>query len=553
MTSSATRTIESIAAMDGILSRLAARMKRLGLNFSVWDAEGSLVGGHHPGSGFCRVMSRNDGLCNNFSQKLAMKVIAEGSPDKEFLDCGCCFLGVPIFQRRRIVGAVVASYPIKEAFDAERIKNIAAKSGFDLDEITEMAGRSLRHSREQADDFLCILSWLLDGEQAVDINQQEMSELSVNLSQVYEELSLLYKISGSMRLTGPPEDFLQKVCIDLLEVMDISAAAVVMFSHPPTNDEDTLVLVGDLDLNVDQIKLLAATHVVPKTAKNCPMVDNEFCPAPESGLGRAVTNIIAAPLVADKDPIGILIGFNHMGGDFDSVNLKLITSIAEQAAVFMSNSMLYTDLQDLLMGVLHALTATIDAKDPYTCGHSQRVALLSKRIAELAGFSPERVHEIYLGGLLHDIGKIGVPESVLCKPGKLTDEEFELIKHHPTIGEKILGGIRHLDGQMPSILTHHERPDGKGYPQGLKGDQVPIEGLIVGLADCFDAMTSDRTYRQALPLSKAISEIRKYSGTQFDAELAEKFLALDLEELMAELREPVKTVFPVSVVEDPLT
>ena len=550
MTFSATRTTESIAMMEGVLSRLAARMRKLGLNFSAWNTEGGLVGDFRPATALCRAMHMGDGPCERCARELAMTVMAEGSPNKDFSDCGCCLLGVPIFQRRRIVGAVVASYPVQDAFGEDRLKTIAAQMDFDLDELTELADKSIRHTREEADDFLCILSWLLDGEQGIDIGRQEMDTLSVNLTRAYEELSLLYKISGSRRLTGSPEEFLQKICLDMLEVMDISAAAVLMFPHPPAGDEDTLVLVGDIDLNADQIKLLVSTHVAPQTANNHPMVDNGFCPAPESGLGQAVTNIIAAPLVADKDPMGILLGFNRLGGDFDSVNIKLITSIAEQAAVFLANSRLYTDLQDLLMGVLHALTATIDAKDPYTCGHSQRVALLSKRIAELAGFAPERVHEIYLGGLLHDIGKIGVPESVLCKPGKLTKAEYETIKRHPSIGGKILGGIRHLDGQLASILTHHERPDGKGYPQGLKGDEVPIEGRIVGLADCFDAMTTDRTYRTALPLSEAIAEIRRYAGMQFDAELVEKFLAIDLEKLMAELREPVKPVFPVSVVEE---
>jgi putative nucleotidyltransferase with HDIG domain len=202
---------------------------------------------------------------------------------------------------------------------------------------------------------------------------------------------------------------------------------------------------------------------------------------------------------------------------------------------------LYADLQDLLMGVLHALTATIDAKDPYTCGHSQRVAMLSKLLAQRVGFPPAKVQELYLAGLLHDIGKIGVPEQVLCKEGRLTDEEYGSMKRHPSIGAKILQGIRQLDEVIVGILTHHERPDGKGYPQRLSGAQVPIEGRIVGLADVFDAMTSDRTYRKAMQLNVVLAEIRRCAGTQFDPLLVDLLMTFDFTKLMKDLHQTSQT------------
>jgi putative nucleotidyltransferase with HDIG domain len=219
-------------------------------------------------------------------------------------------------------------------------------------------------------------------------------------------------------------------------------------------------------------------------------------------------------------------------------------AVGNQAAVFLTNNRLYADLQGLLMGVLHALTASIDAKDPYTCGHSQRVALISRRLAEECGFSPEKVQQIYLAGLLHDIGKIGVPETILRKKGRLTEEEYDVIKRHPLLGANILGGIRQLDDIVVGILSHHERPDGKGYPRGLKGDQVPMEGRILCLADCFDAMTSVRTYREALPLPAAIEEIRNNAGAQFDVGVVETFLSIDLKKFAEETKQPAKTVFP---------
>jgi putative nucleotidyltransferase with HDIG domain len=310
--------------------------------------------------------------------------------------------------------------------------------------------------------------------------------------------------------------------IDPTRAADADADAQVVFS-------------GEADLNADQVRMLISTALAERIADGEPAVDNDFSPPSGSGLGTAVSNLIAAPMTHDGNRLGVLLAINREGDDFDSVDLKLVGALASQGAVFLANSRLYAELQDLLMGVLHALSSAIDAKDPYTSGHSQRVARLSRRLAEAAGLGAEKARHVYLCGLLHDIGKIGVPESVLCKAGKLTDEEYTVIKRHPSVGAKILQGIRHLEGVIEAILTHHERPDGRGYPRGLVGEQIPLEGRIVGLADVFDAMTSDRTYRKALPLEVVAEEIRSCAGTQFDTGLAELLLSMDLDALREEL------------------
>jgi len=155
------------------------------------------------------------------------------------------------------------------------------------------------------------------------------------------------------------------------------------------------------------------------------------------------------------------------------------------------------------------------------------------------------VERIYLCGLLHDIGKIGVPESTLCKEGRLTDDEYTRMKRHPDLGASILRGIRRLDDIVVGIRSHHERYDGRGYPDGLAGENIPIEGRILGLADSFDAMTSNRTYRRALPLERAVEEIRKNAGTQFDPALAEVFLSWDLEKVLEEARQVARSVLVV--------
>jgi len=203
--------------------------------------------------------------------------------------------------------------------------------------------------------------------------------------------------------------------------------------------------------------------------------------------------------------------------------------------VFIENGRLFNDLKELFIGSLKALTSSIDAKDPYTRGHSERVAFISRwiaeRLAEEELLQEEQIHKIYLAGLLHDIGKIGIDESVLRKKGKLTREEINHIRAHPSIGAGILSQIKQMRDIVPGVLSHHERIDGKGYPNGLTGPQIPLTGKIVGLADSFDAMTSKRTYRGALSVEQTLAEIEERSGTQFDEKIGRVFINSDVYQL----------------------
>jgi HD-GYP domain-containing protein (c-di-GMP phosphodiesterase class II) len=582
------------------LGALDKHLRKLGIRLSTWDAKGLRTSASNGGCDLCQRLGHAQGMCARDVELLAQRVISQAKPEtfvtaallnsgpdsiavtrgagfagedlatnpetripKPVHSAGCCLVGVPVYQRRRVVGAAVGSFPTTEIVEDANLRQISGHLHLSQQVVAAAAAEICRHGVNEADDFLNVLSWLLQREQAIASANDDLAGLSDNLTNTYEELSLLYSISSSMKVTRQPADFIRNVCNELLEVMGIEAAVAVLYRSPergaagvspvapsadrrdacPAYADDLFVLAGSIELNADQIKLFVAAHLANLVAGNKPVLDNHFEAPQSSGLGAGIASFIAAPLSSDEKPIGLLIGFNKAldlespsgKKDFDSHDLKLISSIANQAAVFLANHALYADMQELLMGVLHALTATIDAKDPYTCGHSQRVALISKRLAQAAGYEPDRVQWIYLCGLLHDIGKIGVPEAVLRKAGKLTQEEYDDLKNHPAIGAKILSGIRQLDQVIAGILTHHERLDGKGYPQGLASDRIPMEGLIVGLADSFDAMTSNRTYRAALPLSAVIEEIRRCSGRQFHPDLVEKLLAMDLEQFMIEL------------------
>ena len=194
-------------------------------------------------------------------------------------------------------------------------------------------------------------------------------------------------------------------------------------------------------------------------------------------------------------------------------------------------------IERISMQIVKALSGAIDAKDTYTNGHSTSVADYSKEIARQAGYSEKMQNDIYMMGLLHDVGKIGVPDAIINKPAKLSDEEYSIIQNHPVMGAKILKNITEFPKLVTGARWHHERYDGKGYPDGLCGEEIPMEARIIAVADAYDAMSSRRSYRDELPQSQVRSEVEKGKGTQFDPKFAEIMLRMIDEDTEYQMRE----------------
>lgn len=193
--------------------------------------------------------------------------------------------------------------------------------------------------------------------------------------------------------------------------------------------------------------------------------------------------------------------------------------------------------EGLFLHVVSSLASAIDAKDTYTNGHSDRVASYAWEIARRAGYEGKKLEDIYMMGLLHDVGKIGIPDAVINKPAKLTDEEYAIIKNHPVMGARILGEIREMPSLANGARWHHERYDGRGYPDGLSGEVIPEEARIIAVADAYDAMTSHRSYREPLPQGVVRQEIEKGRGTQFDPAFASIMLEMIEEDTEYAMRE----------------
>lgn len=286
-------------------------------------------------------------------------------------------------------------------------------------------------------------------------------------------------------------------------------------------------------------------HEISKPEKLSPVIQKEVDAQISLGnFGRAISNgiplsvqteifgkesgrllsIMIAPLSNLKRTIGaVVIVFEEDNEFIRQQTLKLLHILVDSFSLSLENGYLYNDLKSTYFYTIKAITNSIEARDPYTRGHSERVARFCKAIADELGWDKDEIELIAWGGMLHDVGKIGVPDFILNKPGKLTDDEYNAIKSHPVIGAEIVKEISFLEAAMPYILEHHERFDGKGYPRGVGGKDISIEGRLLAVADTFDAMTSDRPYRSALKSEDALEEILRNRGTQFDPEIVRAF------------------------------
>jgi HD-GYP domain-containing protein (c-di-GMP phosphodiesterase class II) len=236
-------------------------------------------------------------------------------------------------------------------------------------------------------------------------------------------------------------------------------------------------------------------------------------------------SIIAVPLVSKGKVIGVAEVLNKKGNRFfNDDDLELFTALGNQIAVALENASLYKELDELFLSSIRAIVEAVDAKDPYTRGHSARVVSYALLIGESLNIDKESLKELEISAILHDVGKIGIPDNILGKPGKLTEKEYDFMKRHPEFGAAIIEPISKLRMLIPNILHHHERLDGGGYPSGLKGSEIPVFARIICVADSFDAMTTDRPYRMRKSITAAFTELKRCSNTQFDPEFVEVFI-----------------------------
>ena len=236
---------------------------------------------------------------------------------------------------------------------------------------------------------------------------------------------------------------------------------------------------------------------------------------------------MAIPLRIRSEVFGILVSLRrNEASPFNERDLYFSNFLAEKASSLIENLALYENIYENLFSTLYAFVEAIEARDPYTKQHSTRVSSYAISIARALGYSQGEIDGLTVAGNLHDIGKIGIPDHILLKPNKLTDEEYEFIKKHPVIGSNIVKHLYMWTDEQKIIRHHHERWDGQGYPDQLSGEDIPILSRILAVADVYDAMTSDRSYRKKLKDDAVVKMIKENKGTQFDPKIVDVFLKL---------------------------
>jgi HD-GYP domain-containing protein (c-di-GMP phosphodiesterase class II) len=336
------------------------------------------------------------------------------------------------------------------------------------------------------------------------------------------ERLVVARLIRRLRISEHPERFQELATNALRATMRVQAVAWVPCSHT----EPVVVSGAVAGLEGNGYRCLIPTS--PPDGSGRPTIIQNHTQADFS----VPIDCMAAVSADSRGAIGWLIAINPLAGrTISGLDAERMQPVASLIATQEINARVYRDLKDLLFGVIRALTAAIDAKDPYTSGHSERVARIAVRLGEALGLSPNQRGDLYLMGLLHDIGKIGVDDAVLKKPGPLTPNEYRQIQAHVEIGVHILSDLKKLNHLLPGVRHHHESLDGTGYPCGLLGDAIPLEARILAVADAYDAMSSTRTYRRRLNPSQIDEVFRRGASIQWDPKIVEALFAcrMDIE------------------------
>ncbi len=347
------------------------------------------------------------------------------------------------------------------------------------------------------------------------------------------ELSLIQELGKAVN-SSLDLDSVLNYFIDMTTRITESDRSTLMLFDEERRELYVQVHRGFPDSNIKEVRFAIGDGIAGQAAKLRRPIrvantnqDSHYKKLPLAQSEKPLT-LISAPLLNKDNLIGVINCERELEkkGPFANENLDLLDTLASQASVAIENARLYHNLLSVYLETIRALAAAIDAKDSYTHGHSRRVTDLSVGIAQVMGLMRSEIDTIRHAALLHDVGKIGISEQILLKPGRLTDDEFETIKTHPHIGAGILNSIEFLKNVCMVIEHHHERFDGKGYPSGLKGEEIPLGARIIMVADSFDAITSLRPYRKPLTFVEASNEVKRCSGTQFDPIVVDHFMKL---------------------------
>lgn len=363
------------------------------------------------------------------------------------------------------------------------------------------------------------------------IDLSSLEEKSKHSDEIAKNLEAIYKVSAYINTTEDITEIYNNIMDTIYEVLEPDRSFLIMKDDEKDVIEPVVIRkkpgeTGGARTNIStKIVKEAMTNGLSVLSHDA-MEDDRF-KGGDSIVMNNIRSVMCVPVEATERILGAIYVDNVSSTNmFNEDHLQFLTALGKQAGVAIRRWRLIEDLENLYYNLVQALVATIEAKDQYTSGHSERVTDYAVELATAMRLDPDMVNQIRLGGLLHDIGKIGIPESVLNKPGRLDEDEWRLIRTHPRMGAQILKNISNIEDVISLVEHHHESYDGTGYPDGLAGEDIPLGARVLAVADTFDAMTSKRPYRDGLPMEVVIKEFNDNLGIQFDRKIAEVFLWL---------------------------
>lgn len=364
--------------------------------------------------------------------------------------------------------------------------------------------------------------------QRLNAVERELNVTVQELADTYEELSAIHRFSETLGAEIHTEVLCEKIVHEVRDTLDVAHVSIMLIE--PETGELAVTACSGSGNGADTAKPFRLKqgqgipwHVI-ETRK--PLIVCDVTSHPEHvALPHTRTSIMAAPLAVKGKTVGVICASDKLdGGDFFSNDLKLLTTIASQSAIALENARLYKNLENLFVSIVRSFAAALDAKSAWTAGHSERVTKYAVAVSRELGMDASFMEDIRTCGLLHDVGKIGISETILDKKGAIDEQEYDIIRLHTLKGAQILEHITTFEDILPGIKHHHERWDGAGSPDGLEGEAIPLIARILAVADSYDAITSNRPYRERRDKAEAVAEIRRCSGTQFDPAVVGAFL-----------------------------
>ena len=350
----------------------------------------------------------------------------------------------------------------------------------------------------------------------VDRLTQENEGLVQEVLRTYEQLNLIFGVTAQLAVLTDPRE-VKRLLINRLSAI-LNADHVGYLEEKPPPGSPCAAFASALQDDAGLRRLIEEVRGENRVAARTVLADWDASRRPWYG--------VAGPLAASEEGQATIVCALRRAAEFEAAEMMLLDSVLTFAGHALRNLALMNRLRRTSFETVRALVNAMDKKDAYTCGHSERVGMLARLVGREMGLPPEALQELEWAGLLHDIGKIGIPERILNKAGRLTDEEYAIIKQHPQMSYDVLKPVASLGRVLDAVVQHHEDWDGGGYPRGLKGEEISILARILRVVDVYDALTSARSYRGAYGNDRAMAIIRKDSGTKLDPKVVEKFVEL---------------------------